>query len=141
MNIISRLKKTLDKSTYARVDKNEVIQTFKRLDVKAPKLVEEFFLEFAGPFWEEKLGMELLDIVDDEVNIESITNECRKVHLFPKQYLVLTEMVANEVIVLNTLNDKIYRVDFEGGDEALLNERLEAEWENFELFLIAYFDL
>ena len=141
MNIISRLKKTLDKSTYARADKNEVIQTFKRLDVKAPKLVEEFFLEFVGPFWEETLGMELLDIVDDEVNIESITNECRKVHLFPKQYLVLTEMVANEVIVLNTLNDKIYRVDFEGGDEALLNERLEAEWENFEQFLIAYFDL
>ncbi len=141
MDIISRLKNILDKSTYARADKNEVIQTFKRLDVKVSKSVEEFFLEFAGPFWEEKLGMEFLDIVDDEVNIESVTNECRKVHLFPKQYLVLTEMAANEVLVLNTLNDKIYRVDFEGGDEALLNERLEAEWESFEQFLTAYFDL
>ena len=141
MDVIGRLKKILDKSTYARTDKNEVIQTLKRLDVKVPKLFEDFFLEFAGPFWEEKIGMEFLDIVDDKVNIESVTNECRRVHLFPKQYLVLTEMVASEVIVLNTLNNKIYRVDFEGGDEALLSEQLEAEWENFEQFLIEYFDL
>mgnify|MGYP002511415736 CR=1 FL=1 len=141
MDVIGRLKKILDKSTYARTDKNEVIHTLKRLDVKVPKLFEDFFLEFAGPFWEEKIGMEFLDIVDDKVNIESVTNECRRVHLFPKQYLVLTEMVASEVIVLNTLNNKIYRVDFEGGDEALLSEQLEAEWENFEQFLIEYFDL
>lgn len=51
----------MDKSTYARADKNEVIQTFKKLEVKVSKFVENFSLEFAGPFWEEKLGMELLD--------------------------------------------------------------------------------
>ena len=62
-------------------------------------------------------------------------------HSFPVHYLVLTEMVANEVIVLNTLDDKVYRVDFEGGDEKLLNGVLQAEWQSFEEFLIAYFDL
>lgn len=141
MDIISRLKKILDNNIYARADENDVMQAFKRLDVKVSKLVEEFFLNFAGPFWEETIGMELLDIVNDSVNIESVTNVCRKVHLFPKQYLVLTEMVANEVIVLNTLNDKVYRVDFEGGDEALRNEQLQEEWDSFEQFLITYFDL
>ena len=50
-------------------------------------------------------------------------------------------MAANEVIVLDTLNDKVYRVDFEGGDEALRNESLEETWENFEDFLTTYFDL
>lgn len=141
MDIISKLKKILDNSIYARTDENEVIQAFNRLDVKVSNSVEEFYLNFTGPFWEETLGMELLDIVEDSVNIESVTNVCRKVHLFPKQYLVLTEMAANEVIVLNTLNDKVYRVDFEGGDEALRNEQLQEAWVDFEHFLITYFDL
>lgn len=61
--------------------------------------------------------------------------------MFPKKYLVLTEMEANEVIVLNSLNDKVYRVDFEGGDEKLLNEDLEEDWESFEEFLVTYFGL
>ena len=141
MDIINKLKTILDSSTYARADESKVLRAFERLDVKVSELVEEFFLNFAGPFWEETLGMELLDIVDDKVNIESVTNECRKVHLFPKKYLVLTQMAANEVIVLNTLNDKVYRVDFEGGDEALRNEQLKEEWEDFEHFLITYFNL
>ena len=141
MSIISKLKEILDSSTYARENPDEVIQTFQRLSVKVSKDVEEFFVNFAGPFWEETLGMEFLDIVEDEINIESVTMECRREHSFPVHYLVLTEMVANEVIVLNTLDDKVYRVDFEGGDEKLLNGVLQAEWQSFEEFLIAYFDL
>lgn len=141
MSIISKLKAILDSDTYARENPDEVIQTFQRLRVNVSKDVEDFFVNFAGPFWEETLGMEFLDIVDDEVNIESVTMECRMEHSFPEYYLVLTEMVANEVIVLNTKNDKVYRVDFEGGDEKLLNGVLQAEWHSFEEFLIAYFDL
>lgn len=141
MSIINRLTKILDKSLYSRNDKEEVIEAFKRLDVNVSEIVKEFYLNFEGPFWEETLGMELLDIINDEVNIESITNECREVHMFPKKYLVLTEMEANEVIVLNSLNDKVYRVDFEGGDEKLLNEDLEEDWESFEEFLVTYFGL
>lgn len=71
--------------------------------------------------------MEFLDIVDDRVNTESITNECRREFSFPIHYLVLTEMAVNEVLVLNILNNKVYRVDFEGGDEKLLSGELEAE--------------
>ena len=141
MSIISELKAILDSGTYARENPDEVIQTFQRLGVKVSKDVEDFFMNFAGPFWEETLGMEFLDIVEDEVNIESVTMECRMEHSFPEHYLVLTEMVANEVIVLNTKDDKVYRVDFEGGDEKLLNGVLQAEWHSFEEFLIAYFDL
>lgn len=50
-------------------------------------------------------------------------------------------MSALEVIVLDTVNDKVYRVDFEGGDEKLLNAELHPEWDSFEEFLIEYFDL
>ena len=141
MTIINELKAILDSGIYARENPEEVIQTFQRLGVKVSKDVEDFFVNFAGPFWEETLGMEFLDIVEDEVNIESITMKCRVEHSFPEHYLVLTEMVANEVIVLNTIDDKVYRGDFEGGDEKLLNGVLQAEWHSFEEFLTAYFGL
>jgi len=141
MGIISKLEEILDSSMYARENPDEVIQTFQRLSVNVSKNVEEFFVRFAGPFWEETLGMGFLDIVEDDINIESVTMECRIEHSFPAHYLVLTEMVANEVIVLDTLDDKVYRVDFEGSDEKLLNGVLQAEWQSFEEFLIAYFDL
>lgn len=141
MSVIKRLKEILDSSIYARKNPEEVKQTFLRLNVKVSKIVEEFFVNFAGPFWEETLGMTFLDIVEDEINIESITMECRKEHSFPMNYLVLTEMVANEVIVLNTLDDKVFRVDFEGGDEKMISGILQAEWECFGDFLVAYFDL
>lgn len=41
-------------------------------------------------------------------------------------------MTANEVIVLNSLDDKVYRVDFESGDEKLINGQLEEKWETFD---------
>lgn len=55
MNIISELKAILDSGTYARKNLEEVIQTFQRLGVKVSKDVENFFVNFAGPFWEETL--------------------------------------------------------------------------------------
>lgn len=51
------------------------------------------------------------------------------------------ELCANEILVLNTINDKVYRVDFEGGHEDLLNGKLDEEWSGFDAFLIEYFDL
>lgn len=43
MSIISKLKATLDNSTYERENPDEVIQTFQRLSVKVSKDVEKFF--------------------------------------------------------------------------------------------------
>ena len=141
MDTINKLKKILDNNLYRRTNKDEVIQSFKRLTIKVSNLVEDFFINFEGPFWEETIGMTFLDIIEDDVNIEYVTNECREYHLFPNHYLVLTDMVANEVIVLNTLNDKVYRVNFEGGDEDLINNCLDAKWNSFEDFLVTYFKI
>ena len=113
MNFIDKLSNRLDSNVYARNNPNEVYEAFKRLNVKVSKEVETFYEHFAGPFWEESMGMELLDIVDDSVNIESMTEQCRTIYLFPTSFLVLTEMVADEIIVLDTNDDKVYRVDFE----------------------------
>ncbi|WP_342568240.1 hypothetical protein MKY09_12010 [Psychrobacillus sp. FSL K6-4046] len=59
-------------------------------------------MQHAEPFWEEDVPFELLDIADEENNIESYTLLSRKEHGFPKQYLVLSEMSVNSVLVLDT---------------------------------------
>lgn len=141
MNITKKLRKILDSDLYFRKDKDPVIQAFRRLKVNVSGSVMEFFNNFSGPFWSETLGLEFLDIVEDDVNIEFMTNECRKCHFFPERFLVLTEMCANEILVLNTINDKVYRVDFEGGQEDLVNDKLDEEWSSFEAFAIEYFGI
>lgn len=139
--MINKLKQILDENVYERKEKAEVKNAFHRLNVKASESLEQFYMNFAGPFWKETLGVELLDMVEDDVNVESMTMECRNIHKFPEQYLVLTQLCANEVMVWNSSNDKVYRVDFEGGDTKLLNGQLEPEWESFEDFINTYFDL
>lgn len=82
----------------------------------------------------------MLDIVAEENNIQVYTNISRKEHDFPNNYLVLSEMSANAVIVLDTITDNVYIVNFEGGDELLLRGDLEASWKSFYDFLKAYFN-
>lgn len=72
--------------------------------------------------------------MDEENNIEAYTLICREEHGFPKQYLVLSEMSANAVLVLDTVTDKVHIVNFEGGDELLLKGELEATWSTFYNF-------
>ena len=81
-----------------------------------------------------------MDIIEDNNNILKSTNICRDEYGFNKKYLVLTEMSANEVIVLDSDTDKVYRVNFEGGDELLKNGELQEEWSSFTDFLKEYFD-
>ena len=49
-------------------------------------------------------------------------------------------MVANEILVLDTELDKVYRVDFEGGELKLKNNELNETWSSFLEFRKEYFD-
>ncbi|MFS0901779.1 SMI1/KNR4 family protein [Priestia aryabhattai] len=141
MNIFpDGLNQVLEEKIYIREDKTSVMDTLARLEVKVSDTFEEFYKWYAGPFWEESVPCELLDLVDEENNIEVYTLICRKESGFPKQYLVLSETAANAVLVLDTLTDNIYIVNFEGGDELLLKGELEATWPTFYDFLKAYFN-
>ena len=81
-----------------------------------------------------------MDIIEDSNNIFKSTNICRNEYGFGKEYLILTEMLANEVLVLNSKTDKVYRVNFEGGDELLKNGELQEEWSSFLDFIKEYFE-
>jgi len=134
------LDKVLGEEIYKREDCNSVQDALIRLDVNVSNTFQEFYIQYAGPFWEEHVPFELLDIVDEENNIESYTLISRKEYRFPKQYLVLSEMSANAILVLDTVTDKVYVVNFEGGDELLLNGELKETWLSFFDFLKVYFN-
>ena len=48
-------------------------------------------------------------------------------------------MAANEVLILDTESDKVYRVDFEGGENKLKMNELKETWSSFLDFLKEYF--
>ena len=134
------LEEKLSDTVYLRNNKNDVVKAIKELDINPSEEFIQFYTTYAGPFWEEALGIELMDIIEDNNNIVKSTYICRDEHEFNKKYLVLTEMSSNEVIVLDSETDKVYRVNFEGGDELLKNRKLPEEWNSFNDFLKEYFD-
>lgn len=135
-----RLDKILGEEIYKREDSNLVQEALIRLGVNPSNTFKEFYTRYAGPFWEEHVPFELLDIAEEKNNIESYTLISREEHGFPKRYLVLSEMSSNAVLVLDTVTDKVYIVNFEGGDELLLKGKLKETWSSFFDFLKDYFN-
>lgn len=134
------LEEVLIDTIYLRNNKDEVINAIKELDISPSKEFIQFYTTYAGPFWEETLGVELMDMIEDSNNIVKSTNICRDEYGFNRKYLILTEMSANEVIVLDSDTDKVYRVNFEAGDELLKKGELHEKWSSFSDFLKEYFN-
>lgn len=135
-----KLHKVLEDDIYNREDKGEVDEKLLNLDVEVSDTFREFYYRYAGPFWEEHVPYELLDLVDDDINIEFNTLIVREKHKFPSKYLVLSEMSANAIIVLDSVTDKVYSVNFEGEDELLIKGELKENWTTFYDFLKEYFN-
>jgi len=136
------LEKVLKEDIYIRKNKEDVYKALKRLDVNAFETFVEFYCNYSGPFWVGNIPFELLDLLDEENrNIEHYTYICRKEHHFPNKFLVLSEMATGTVLVLDSETDKVYKVNFEGGDELLLKGELKETWENFDDFLKVYFNI
>ncbi|WP_313897347.1 SMI1/KNR4 family protein [Bacillus cereus group sp. BfR-BA-01380] len=141
MNVLpDKLDQVLREDIYKREDKKNVKEALISLGVEVSDTFSEFYDRYAGPFWEEHVPYELLDIIDEESNIQSNTMIARNEHGFPKKYLVLSEMSANAVLVLDSVTDKVYAVHFEGGDELLLSGELKETWSTFYVFLKEYFN-
>ena len=94
-----------------------------------------------GPFWSEALGFELLDALEGPETIRSITENCRQQFGFPDHVVVLSAPSAGQVIALDVDSDKLFEVDFEGGEKLLALGQLTPRWNSFEAFLCEYFGL
>ncbi|OAB35031.1 SMI1/KNR4 family protein [Paenibacillus glacialis] len=139
-NLPVGIEQILGVGTYKRQNRAEVHEALIRLGVAVSDTFREFYNKYSGPFWEEDVPFELLDIVEEKNNIESYTLISRKEHGWPKQFLVLSEMSTNAVLVLDTITDKVYKVNFEGGDELLIQGELKETWVTFQDFLKEYFN-
>jgi len=139
-NLPYKLNEVIGGEIYKREDKNEITVFLEKLEVKVSDTFKEFYELYEGPFWEEHVHFELLDIVEDLNNIESSTLISRNEHGFPDKYLVLSSMSANSVLILDSKTDKVYTVNFEGAEELLIKEELEETWPTFFDFLKEYFN-
>ena len=124
---------------YRRRSPEVVRDVFRQLGIDAPGLLLPFYLAFQGPFFSKKIGFELLDLIEQDENIQTVTQVCREEFGFPREALVLMDLVANAVLVYDTRTDRVFNVDMEGGDIEFIQGRLDAKWNSFEAFLEFYF--
>ena len=71
-NLSENLKSKLDDNIYSRNSKDDVINAIKELGVYPSKEFIQFYSTYAGPFFEETLGLELMDIVEDKIEKRSL---------------------------------------------------------------------
>lgn len=139
MSLPDNVVNALSDPTFHRQD-DDADAVLGRLDVTPSSEFTEFYRTYIGPFWSDSLGIELADIVDDESNIETLTEQCRSQFGFPKRMLVLTQFSAGATVhVLDTKSDEVFVVDFEGGEDLLVKGELEPRWASFSEFLQDYF--
>ena len=62
-NLLQGLEGVLSDTIYLRDDTEVVIKAIKELDVSPSEDFIQFYTKYAGPFWEESLGIELMDII------------------------------------------------------------------------------
>lgn len=77
-NLPEKLEQILDEVTYKRQNKKVVQESLNRLGVNVSDTFLEFYRRYTGPFWEESVPFELLDIVEEKNNIESYTLDSQK---------------------------------------------------------------
>lgn len=133
------VKDSLDAPNYRRPEKMVATKALEKICPVSHSLLQEFCEEYEGPFWSEFVGYELLDLVEGKETIVTSTEICRKQFRFPETCCVLTQLSSGQVVVLDAERDKVYEVDFEGGEKRLADASLPARWESFESFLKEYF--
>ena len=140
MSLPTKMRVVLADPKYTRKNTDVVELALERLNVHAPSSFVDFYKTFTGPFWSNSLGVELGDLVEDRDSVECLSQECRRLFMFPDRFLVLTPLSSGGTIhVLDTEADAVYVVDLEGGEELLRRGQLEARWSSFCDFLEAYF--
>lgn len=140
MSLPTKIGVVLADPRYTRKNVDVVDLALERLSVHASSSFVDFYKTFTGPFWSDSLGIELADLVEDCNSVESLSQECRRVFVFPDRFLVLTPLSSGGTIhVLDTEADSVYVVDLEGGEELLKDGQLEPRWRSFCDFLEAYF--
>jgi hypothetical protein len=139
MAIPDKVAQKLREQVWKRSSRVGLANAFTELGVPASDPFYEFYSKFHGPFRSDKIGFELLDVIEQDESIVTNTRLVREQLDFPSHYIVLTSMNGLAVLIYNLKNGGVFDVDFEGGDELLLRGELPPRWRNWWDFADNYF--
>jgi hypothetical protein len=131
-----------------RRDPAAVQAALAELGTPVPADFREFYETYEGDFGSTQTGYVLRELCEPGTSddppwmresIVSDTRVVRKRFDWPERFLVLSDMVAHAVLVLDASTGRVYDVDFEGGDQELLRGTLEPRWASFSEFLEFFF--
>ncbi len=126
---------------FQRDDKIKVETALSNFPVPVNSDFAAFFRLFRGPVGSDYVGYQLLDLIEEEPCMLSSTAELKDDFDVPDHFLVMSDFLADGILVYDCSTDRVYDVDFEGGLELLLKGEGEARWESFNSFLSEFFDL
>ena len=137
----SALENLLEDERFRRPDGNDDVTKFSKiLGITPSKSFCDFYSQFQGPIDSDFVGYLLLDILEDNPTALELTQYVREEFEIPNHFVVISDVSARSVLVLNTKNDQVVEMDFDGGVELLLEESLEPRWNSFKEFLNEFFD-
>ncbi|RYD65925.1 MAG: hypothetical protein EOP83_06290 [Verrucomicrobiaceae bacterium] len=139
--IPSRLYNYLAEWNCLREDTEESKKAITALPVPPKPDFVAFFERFHGPAGGDVLGYQILDIIDDDPSVITSTQQLRERFGLPFNYLVISDLLANALLIYDCSINAVYDVDFEGGFDKLLQNLLPPRWTSFADFLSEYFDL
>ena len=139
VNLPAEVLADLSHPAHRRSELAAASEAVRSLSVPVSATLAEFYARYEGPFHSRATGIMLLDIISGNPSVRSHTLACRAMYGFGLNHIVLTDLLANSVLVLESNTDRIFDVDFEGGDRMFLQGLLPSSWPSFEAFLYEYF--
>jgi hypothetical protein len=123
-----------------RKDPAAVDEAFSKLGVTPGECFCDYYRTFeGGPIGSDYVGFTLSDMIEDRASVVNLTIACRDNHGFAPQFLVISDLCADSVLVYDSVSDGVLDVDFEGGSDQLMKGTLEPQWASFQSFLEFFF--
>ncbi|MFJ4345587.1 hypothetical protein [Pseudomonas sp. NPDC089401] len=123
-----------------RTDSNRAASALQRLGVSTDSQFGEFYLNYQGSFISPRPIAELLDIEGPDIPaIPDQTDYVWDRYEIPTHYLAITCDESEGMYLYNINNGAVYDLDIRDLDKFITGE-LPARWENFNQFLIWYFE-
>jgi hypothetical protein len=135
----TKLKQKILVSMSGRQNPTLVDQAVSDLGVALPEDALEFYRLFPGPMGTDTMGYQLLDMVNDNPSVKSITQVMRKKFNLPAEWLAISDLLAGGLLIFNTKTNEVYDVDFEGTLERVLGGRASPTWTTFTELLEVFF--
>lgn len=139
MTIPASVEAKLNSAVWKRENENSIEEALTQLAVDHASDFAKFFRCYWGPFHGPALGHELLDLVEQDESIISVTHLMRKQFDLPDRFLVVSTLTGNSLLIYDSLTQQIFDVDFEGGIELLRSGELDARWKSWNVFLCDFF--